>query len=77
MVPNIFVSPFVWCDTPLLLVVNPCSVHGVPVDPDDLFVSYAPLALSSEALCRARPWKPPTRQHPLHRQKIPRIRIKQ
>ena len=27
--------------------------------------------------CRARPWRPPTRRHSLHRQKIPRVWIKQ
>jgi hypothetical protein len=54
----------------LFFVVNPHRVHDVPVDPDDLSASCAPLMMSSEVLCRARPWKPPTRQHPLCRRKI-------
>jgi hypothetical protein len=55
--------------TPLFLVVDLSRDRDVPVDPDNLSSSCAPLVLSSEAPCRARPWRPPTRQHPLHRRK--------
>jgi hypothetical protein len=56
-------------DAPLFLIVDPSRVHDVPVDPDSLSSSCAPLALSSEDPCRARPRRPPTRQHPLRRLK--------
>jgi hypothetical protein len=63
--------------TPLFLVADPSHVRDVPVDPDDLSSSCAPLVLSSEAPCRAQPWRPPTRQHPLCHRKILRVWIKQ
>jgi hypothetical protein len=62
---------------PLLLVVNPRRVRAMSVDSDDLSSSCAPLVLCPKAPCRARPWKPPTRQHSLCRRKIPRVWIKQ
>jgi hypothetical protein len=63
--------------SPLLLVVNPRRVRAVSVDSDDLSSSCAPLVLCPEAPCRARPSKPPTRQHPLRHRKILRVWIKQ
>ena len=63
--------------SPLFFVVDPSRFLDVPVDLDDLSSSCAPLALSSEAPCRARPWRPPTRRHPLRRRKIPRVWINQ
>jgi hypothetical protein len=62
---------------PLFFIVDPSHFPDVPVDLDDLSSSCAPLALSSEAPYRARPRRPPTRRHPLHRRKILRVWIKQ
>jgi hypothetical protein len=35
------------------------------------------ICIELRSLYRARPWRPPTRQHPLRRRKIPRVWIKQ
>jgi hypothetical protein len=71
--PDIFMTPFVCCDTPLFLVINLRRVRDMLVDPDDLSFNCTLLALGSKALCRARPYKSPTRRHPLRRRKIPRV----
>jgi hypothetical protein len=59
-VPNIFVSPFVCCNTPLLLVVDSRRVHDMLVGPDDLSSNYALIVLSSEAPVELFPLKSPS-----------------